>query len=163
GWRDAGAEAADLAGEADALAALGLAQLAERLRAVATAPSVAEALAAIVLAAAACRLLRARLPAAAAPPDRGVDLWRIEGPPPADDWRPWLRYSLRGHLQWLARYPLGATGKVERCRLATAEWSAPTEAREAALSQLRSTIAAGKLEDNQPVVGSGGGLRLKLL
>src|SRR5262249_28073296 len=81
GWRNAGAEAADLAGEADALAALGLERLAQRLRAVTAAPSVDEALPAIVLAAASCRLLRARLPAATAPPGPWAPLLAGEGLP----------------------------------------------------------------------------------
>jgi hypothetical protein len=68
GWRNAGSEASDMVGEADALAGLGLEQLAERLRAVAAASSAAEGLSAIVLAAAGCRLLRARLPAPTTPP-----------------------------------------------------------------------------------------------
>jgi hypothetical protein len=247
GWRDAGAEAADLGREADTLAALGLAQVAERLRAVATAPSATEALPALVLAAAACRLLRARLPAAAAPPGQWADLLDGDPPEPAADqllpvarlaladgeawacvrlrgaipaeWllleplpagpgeadaaplpprsgeaptasllsglaarfrrgnpaapaaadrppengHPWLRRPLRGHLRWLARYPLGAAGKVECCRLEAAEWRTPTEAREEGFSQLRRTLGSGKLEDDQPVFGGGGALRLKLL
>jgi hypothetical protein len=56
-----------LTAEADALAALGLPELAQRLRAVATAGTAAEALAAVALATAACRLLRARLPTDGAP------------------------------------------------------------------------------------------------
>src|SRR4051794_15364785 len=67
GWRNVGAEPADLAAEADALAALGLTEVADRMRAVAAAPSAAEALSAIALASAACRLLRARLPTDTAP------------------------------------------------------------------------------------------------
>src|SRR5262249_25659418 len=78
GWRNAGSEAADFGSEPDALAALGLAQVAERLRAVATAPSATEALPAIVLATAACRLLRARLPAAVAPPGQCADLLDVD-------------------------------------------------------------------------------------
>jgi hypothetical protein len=65
GWRNAGAEATDLAEEAEALAELGFGELAERLRGVAAAEGGSEALRAVTLAATACRLLRARLPAEA--------------------------------------------------------------------------------------------------
>jgi hypothetical protein len=236
GWRNAGAEAADLASEADALATSGFEHLAQRLRAVAAAPSVDAALPAIVLAAASCRLLRARLPAATAPPGpwapllpaeglsrsptaelllvarmvvadgeawacvqmrggapagwllleplppgpseaatapllvglvarfkRGKSVTSADADPPADGWHPWLRRAVRGQLRWLARYPLGAAGQVERCRLEAADWPTPTEAREAALSAFRGAVTAGKLEADQPVLGTGGGLRLKLL
>lgn len=68
GWRNASAEAADLTSEADGLADLGLSEFAGRLRRVAAATSVREALPAIALALSACRLLRARLAVDAAPP-----------------------------------------------------------------------------------------------
>ena len=101
GWRNAGAEAADLGPEADALAALGLAQIAERLRAVATAASATEALPAIVLAAAACRLLRARLRAAAAPPGQCTDLRDTELPEPTtDQLLPLARLALADGEAW---------------------------------------------------------------
>jgi hypothetical protein len=85
GWRHAVAEAAELTGEADALAALGLEHLAARLRAVATATSAAEALSAVALAAAACRLLRARLPVDALPPGDWAPLAAPDGPPPTPE------------------------------------------------------------------------------
>jgi hypothetical protein len=65
GWRNAGADAADLAAEAAALEEAGLTHLATALRAVvataAPATGPAAALSAVTLAAAHCRLLRARL------------------------------------------------------------------------------------------------------
>ena len=61
GWRTSGAEAVQLAAEAEELAGAGLEQFAQRLRAVAVAMSAAEALPAIALAATASRLLRAHL------------------------------------------------------------------------------------------------------
>jgi hypothetical protein len=61
GWRNAGAEAAVLSGEADAFAGLGLEKFASRLRAIADAGSATEALRAVTMASAACRLLRARV------------------------------------------------------------------------------------------------------
>src|SRR4051812_27326378 len=82
GWHHASAEAADLAAEADTLAALGLEALAERLRAVAAATRADEALAAIALATAACRLLRARLPADSPPPGAWTPLAAPDGPRP---------------------------------------------------------------------------------
>src|SRR4051794_34408591 len=78
GWRNVAAEAADLAGEADAPAAPGLPHLAERLRAVAVAPGGAGGPPAPPLAAAACRLVRARLPADAAPAGQWADLLQAE-------------------------------------------------------------------------------------
>src|SRR3954469_1222603 len=121
GWRTAGPEAADLAGEADGLAALGLAHLAERLRAVAAAQSAAEALPAITLAAAACRLLRARLPTDAAPPGGWAHLLPADNPPQAaaqrlipvarmavGDGEAWACVRLRGGsgAEWLLLEPL---------------------------------------------------------
>jgi hypothetical protein len=94
-----------------------------------------------------------------------------DGEPAAADWHPWLRRLVRGHLRWLARYPLGAGGAVERCRLEGAEWPPPAADREDALSRFRQALGYGKLEavaygklaDDQPVIGSGGGLRLRAL
>jgi hypothetical protein len=247
GWRNARAEAADLAGEADALAALGLPHLADRLRAVAAAPGATEALPAIALAAVACRQLRVRLPAESAPPGQWTPLpsaeelpepaverllplgrmalgdgeaWacvRLRGAAPADwllveplphgptetttapllaglaarlglgkraaaqdgapatgdpassdgtasvAWHPWLRRPMRGHLRWLARYPLGGEGEVQRCRLEHADWPAPADPKSDALARFRQAVASGKLEDDQPVIGAGGALRLKAL
>lgn len=68
GWRNAAAEAVELTEEAEALAALGLGELAGRLRAVAAAGDAPAALGAIALGVSACRLLRAYLPAQVAPP-----------------------------------------------------------------------------------------------
>src|SRR4051794_41272342 len=67
GWRQARVEAADLRQDADGLAEAGLTEVAARVTAVAQAGSAAEALPAIALAASACRLLRLRLLAEAAP------------------------------------------------------------------------------------------------
>lgn len=68
GWRIAAAEAADLTDEADALAELGLLDLANRLRMVGRANGESEALPRIALALTAIRLIRARLPADDPPP-----------------------------------------------------------------------------------------------
>src|SRR5215216_271904 len=61
GWRNAGSETSGLVDEADALAELGLAEIASRLHAVVDATSATEALRALTLASAACRLVRARV------------------------------------------------------------------------------------------------------
>jgi hypothetical protein len=77
GWRNAAGEAGQLAAEADGLAELGVTTLAERLRAVAGAPTATEALGAISLALAACRLLRLRLAGEETLP--AEDGWRAAG------------------------------------------------------------------------------------
>src|SRR5437870_3901374 len=112
GWRNAGAEAADLAGEADGLAALGLAHLAERLRAVAAAPSAAEALPAIALASAACRLLRARLPTDAAPAGRWAHLLQADDPPEtaAERLIPVARMAVGDGEAWACVRLVGSSG-----------------------------------------------------
>src|SRR4051812_36035335 len=121
GWRNAGAEPADLAAEADTLAALGLAGVADRVRAVAAAPSAAEALPAIALATAACRLLRARLTTDTAPAGEWTSLATTAGAPESAasrlipvarmvlaDGEAWACVRLRGGFPaaWLLLEPL---------------------------------------------------------
>jgi hypothetical protein len=220
GWRHAGAEAAALAGEAEALAGLGLAELAGRLRHVAEAGTAGAALPAIALALAACRLFRARVAADDAPagewgplaaprrragvlaygraPDKLLPIGRMAvgdgeawacvqlrgtlahewflvdpvAPPPERtgprSWGhagepPWLRGLLGGYLRWQARYPVGASGEVQRCVL---EGGAPAEMDEAETRLLTGVLAAvanRAPKDGMTVLGGRGGLRLRLL
>jgi hypothetical protein len=76
GWRQAGGEAADLRGDAEALTDAGLPSLGARVAAVAAATDAASALQAIALAASACQLMRTRLLAVEPPPD-----WPLIRPP----------------------------------------------------------------------------------
>ena len=95
GWRSSAGERAELAGEADALAELGLAELAARLRAVAAAEDAASALPAVATATAACRLLRSRLPLP---------------PPPDEEWTPLAAPPQVGKPELLlpvCRFPAG--------------------------------------------------------
>ena len=76
---------------------------------------------------------------------------------------PWLRRSIQGRLRWRARYPLGASGEVQRCVLEDAGWVAPPKEEEDPLAPFRKALASGKLEDGQVVVRGGGPLRVKQL
>lgn len=203
GWRNAAGEAADLAGEADALAALGLGELTNRLRKVAAAADETEALPSIALSLAALRLLRARLPVddappgswtplvapakrKASPPDRLVPLgsmalsdgeawacvrvrglvaveWVLVDPPQNDraaarDFSPpWLRGQLYAHQRWQARYPLGASGEVQRSSVVDATWKIPA-GDDDLFAHFREELTGGKLKDGQRVL-AGGDLR----
>jgi hypothetical protein len=106
GWRQAPSEVADLRPEADALADDGLTELAARISAVVGATSAAEALPAIALAVSACRLLRVRLLADAAP-----DEWVPLRPPKpqsgaaVDTLLPMARLLLEGREVWACARP----------------------------------------------------------
>ncbi len=102
GWRNAGAEAAGLLVEADALEEQGLGEIAARLRAVAAAESASEALRALTLCSAACRLMRGRLamrgePAEGWQPLVGPRRRRAVEP---DMLLPLCRFSLGGTEVW---------------------------------------------------------------
>lgn len=102
GWRNAAAEAVELTEEAEALAALGLGELAGRLRAVAAAGDAPAALGAIALAVSACRLLRAHLPAQVAPPGAWAPLAAQgrRGEPSRDRLLPLARLALGNGEVW---------------------------------------------------------------
>jgi hypothetical protein len=227
GWRNAAAEAADLAEAAAALDELGLAALAERLRRVVAAADGAAALPAIALSLSACHQLRARLAAdrlqpgdwsplapprrqAAQTPARLIPVGRMavgreevwacirlrgqwtdecflvdssspnrpagdtldgeaaaggpanNGPDRLADEPPWLRCIVEGRLAWQARYPLGASGEVERCRLAGGNVVGPSDAEAHALAALLQAL--GKpYKDGATVLSGTGGLRLRHL
>lgn len=142
GWRNAGAEAAGLAAEGEALAEAGLPELGERLRALAAAgapgePGTDGALPALAMALASCRLLRARLPADAPPPgawaplaapkkpaaDRVVPICRVPAPGAAGA-EAWACARLRG-------------GYAEDLVLVTPDGGAPTWLRQVLEGGLR--------------------------
>jgi hypothetical protein len=75
----------------------------------------------------------------------------------------WLRTPLQGHLRWLARYPVGAAGIVQRCRLEAPRWPPPRFEPDDALTRWRRAAAAGQLADNQPLLGPYGPLQVKAL
>ncbi|MBI3972497.1 MAG: hypothetical protein HY332_14550 [Chloroflexi bacterium] len=75
----------------------------------------------------------------------------------------WLRCIVEGRLRWRARYPLGATGDVERCRLAEANTVAPHENEARALSTMLELIQGKGLRDGATVLSGTGSLRLRLL
>jgi hypothetical protein len=69
---------------------------------------------------------------------------------------PWLRMPLYGHLQWRARYPLGAGRDVQVLELPLASWEAPAPSDLDPHAAFRKRLAAGKLrEDKLPVWGGG--------
>ena len=74
----------------------------------------------------------------------------------------WLRCMLAGQLAWQARYPLGASGEVERCRLAGGKVAEPSDAEAHALAALLQAL--GKpYKDRATVLSGTGGLRLRHL
>lgn len=187
GWRNAAAEAAELGAEGEALAEAGLPQLGERLRTLAAAgPD--EALPALAMTLAACRMLRAHLPADAPPPgawaplsvatkkhapDKLVPLCRV----PHGDGEAWACVRLRGTIAdelvlitgatgerpWLRQVWEGSLRWRERHLLGAAgEYQVCEVAAPRTLSLDAETL---QLEFNdpkqdQPICSGGGGLRL---
>jgi len=102
GWRQAGAEAADLRQDAATLAEAGLTEVAARVAAVAEAGSASEALPAIAVAASACRLLRIQLLASPLP-DGWIPLepLRARSRTGPDTLLPVARLLLEGREVWL--------------------------------------------------------------
>ncbi|HYF95333.1 MAG TPA: hypothetical protein VD969_24240 [Symbiobacteriaceae bacterium] len=188
GWRNAGAEAADFATEAAALIEAGLPALGERLGRVATVGA-GEALGAAAMALAACRLLRARLPADAPLPgnwaplskpkqrtavvDRVVPVCRV----PHGGGEAWAGVRLRGmHAEdlvlvaptgaprpWLRHVLEGGLRWQERHLLgASGEYQVCTMANPgwADLAAEALLLAPNDPRKEQPVFSGGGGLRL---
>jgi hypothetical protein len=109
GWRSSAGDRAELAVEADALAELGLAELANRLRAVAAAETAAAALPALAVATAACRLVRSRLPLPPPPDEEWAPLAVAAG----REWKPELllpicRFPVGGDEAWACVRPKAA-------------------------------------------------------
>lgn len=65
----------------------------------------------------------------------------------------WLRSQVQGHLRWRARYPLGASGEVQRCALDLPTWHIPPEEADP-LAPLRQALADGDLKDGTRVLGA---------
>ncbi len=73
----------------------------------------------------------------------------------------WLRRPLQGRLRWVGRYPIGAAGEVQCCRL---EFAAPAPgfpAGQDPLEPFRETLSAGSLAEDAWILGGGGVLRAR--
>lgn len=128
GWRQAGAEAADLRHDAATLAEAGLIEVAARLSAVAEAGSVSEALPAIAVAASACRLLRIRLLASPLPDGWiPLDPLRARSRTGPDTLLPVARLLLEGREVWLCAWVKGTQWTHTQWLLIEAPLPASTE------------------------------------
>ena len=169
GWRHAGAEAATLRADADALAEAGLASVAERIGAVAGATTAAEALERITLASSACRLVRARLPVDAPP-----DGWHAVGPardasragrsrkqPDESTVMPLARLQLEGEVVWVCIESYGRRWLLlDPPALALNEpWAAGVTVGDRSAGNITGDVE-GEADgaSDRPVQGGGGGL-----
>ncbi|MEA2515948.1 MAG: hypothetical protein QOJ59_5437 [Thermomicrobiales bacterium] len=84
--------------------------------------------------------------------------WVLVEPPTSlpGEGSPWLRKPMYGHLQWRARYPLGAGRDVQVQALPDASWESQAPTAVDPHTAFRKRLAAGKLrEDKLPVWGGG--------